>query len=55
MAGGNSGRRTGAAPRLQNGAGMGKKKTSSSVRKAHPGLATRLPEVEDHRFVLLRK
>lgn len=27
MSGGNSGRRTGAEPRLQSGAGMGKKKT----------------------------
>jgi len=34
MGGGNSGRRTGAEPRLQNGAGMGSKKTRAGRKKS---------------------
>ncbi len=34
MGGGNSGRRTGAEPRLQNGAGMGRKKTRAGDKKS---------------------
>ena len=34
MGGGNSGRRTGAEPRLQNGAGMGRKKAHAGVKKS---------------------
>jgi len=33
MGGGNSGRRTGAEPRLENGAGMGRKKTRVGDKK----------------------
>jgi hypothetical protein len=34
MGGGNSGRRTGAEPRLQNGAGMSSKKTNAGMKKS---------------------
>jgi len=34
MSGGNSGRRTGAEPRLQNGAGMGRKKAQAGMKKS---------------------
>lgn len=34
MSGGNSGRRGGAEPRLQNGAGMGSKKTRAGMKKS---------------------
>jgi hypothetical protein len=34
MGGGNSGRRTGAEPRLQNGAGMSSKKTQAGRKKS---------------------
>ena len=34
MSGGNSGRRTGAEPRLQNGAGMGSKKARAGRKKS---------------------
>jgi hypothetical protein len=34
MGGGNSGRRTGAEPRLQNGAGMGRKKAHAGDKKS---------------------
>lgn len=34
MGGGNAGRRTGAEPRLQNGAGMSKKKTNIGSKKS---------------------
>ena len=34
MAGGNSGRCTGAEPRLQNGAGMGRKKAHAGNKKS---------------------
>jgi hypothetical protein len=34
MGGGNSGRRTGAEPRLQSGAGMGKKKSMVGRKKS---------------------
>ena len=34
MGGGNSGRRTGAEPRLQNGAGMANKKTQAGRKKS---------------------
>jgi hypothetical protein len=34
MGGGNSGRRTGAEPRLQSGAGMGSKKTRAGNKKS---------------------
>jgi hypothetical protein len=34
MGGGNSGRRTGAEPRLQNGAGMSSKKTHAGRKKS---------------------
>jgi hypothetical protein len=34
MSGGNSGRRTGAEPRLQNGAGMGRKKAHAGPKKS---------------------
>jgi hypothetical protein len=34
MSGGNSGRRTGAEPRLQNGAGMGSKKANAGRKKS---------------------
>lgn len=34
MGGGNSGRRTGAEPRLQSGAGMGRKKTQAGQKKS---------------------
>jgi len=34
MGGGNSGRRTGAEPRLENGAGMGSKKTRAGDKKS---------------------
>jgi hypothetical protein len=34
MGGGNSGRRTGAEPRLQNGAGMGRKKAQAGRKQS---------------------
>jgi hypothetical protein len=34
MSGGNSGRRTGAEPRLQSGAGMGRKKAQAGMKKS---------------------
>lgn len=34
MAGGNSGRRTGAEPRLESGAGMSRKKTHAGRKKS---------------------
>jgi hypothetical protein len=34
MGGGNAGRRTGAEPRLQNGAGMSSKKTNAGIKKS---------------------
>lgn len=34
MGGGNSGRRTGAEPRLQNGAGMSSKKTRAGMKRS---------------------
>jgi hypothetical protein len=34
MGGGNAGRRTGAEPRLQNGAGMSSKKTNAGNKKS---------------------
>jgi hypothetical protein len=34
MGGGNAGRRTGAEPRLQNGAGMSSKKTQAGKKKS---------------------
>ncbi|MGZ4814539.1 MAG: hypothetical protein ACXVZV_03970 [Terriglobales bacterium] len=34
MAGGNSGRRTGAGPRLQSGVGMGSKKSNAGRKKS---------------------
>jgi hypothetical protein len=34
MGGGNAGRRTGAEPRLQNGAGISSKKTNAGMKKS---------------------
>jgi len=40
MGGANSGRRTGAEPRLQNGAGMSSKKTNAGIKRSATKPAT---------------